>query len=216
MKIFSLMILLSLTALSLAGCSGHNSSTGGTNNNATMNTGSNANSSQVTATNSNAGAETRSNMSLSNSPGRLTTPETFMSEAAAGGIAEIELSTLAKSKAQDAEVKKFAQQMIQDHSNANTELKQLAGKKNITLPTELDPMHKGRKEKLASLSGADFDSEYVQTMVADHEKSVALFQSQANGGTDAEAKAFAAKTLPKLQMHLEMIKGIQSKMKSGK
>jgi putative membrane protein len=50
-------------------------------------------------------------------------------------------------------------------------------------------------------------------MVADHEKSVALFQAQANGGTDAETKAFAAKTLPKLQMHLEMIKGIQGKMK---
>jgi putative membrane protein len=213
MKKLSLMILSGLTALSLAACSGHNSSTGGTNNNATMNTGSNTNSSQTTAANSNPGTMANSNMSLTNSTGRITTPDTFMSEAAAGGLAEVELSTLAKTKAQNAEVKKFAQQMIEDHSNANTELKQLAAKKNITLPTELDPMHKGIKEKLASLSGADFDSEYVQAMVADHEKSVSLFQSQANGGTDADAKAFAAKTLPKLQMHLNMIKGIQSKMK---
>ena len=128
-------------------------------------------------------------------------------------MAEVELSTLAKSKAKDAEVKKFAQQMIEDHSNANTELKQLAGKKNITLPTELDAMHKGIKDKLSSLSGAEFDKEYVNAMVADHEKSVNLFKTQADAGTDADAKAFAAKTLPKLQMHLDMIKGIQGKMK---
>ena len=213
MKIFSLMVFLILAGLSLAGCSENNSSTRGTNNNATMN-GTGSNSNQATVMNSNSTTGTmNSNTSTTNSTGRITAPEAFMTEAAQGGMAEVELSTVAKTKAQNAEVKKFAQQMIEDHSNANTELKQLAGKKNITLPTELDATHKGIKDKLSSLSGADFDTEYVNAMVADHEKSVALFKSQADSGTDAETKAFAAKTLPKLQMHLDMIKGIQGKMK---
>ncbi len=213
MKIFSLVVFFSLAGLSLAGCSENNSSTRGTNNNATMN-GAGSNSNQATVMNSNSNAGTmNSNMSATNATGRMPAPEAFMTEAAQGGLAEVELSTVAKTKAQNAEVKKFAQQMIEDHSNANAELKQLAGKKNVTLPTEPDATHKGIKDKLSSLSGADFDTEYVNTMVADHEKSVALFKSQAETGTDAETKAFAAKTLPKLQMHLNMIKGIQSKMK---
>jgi putative membrane protein len=136
-----------------------------------------------------------------------------MTEAAKGGMAEVQLSTLATTKAQNADVKKFAQQMIQDHTNANAELKQLAGKKNVTLPTDLDAEHKALKDKLSGLSGAEFDKEYVNAMVADHEKSVNLFKTQADGGTDAEAKAFAAKTLPKLQGHLDMVKGMQGKMK---
>lgn len=214
MKKFSLMILLAVGGLGLAACGGNNSSTGGTNNNTRMNTAAtNTNSNQAMVVNSNAAPTTNSNMGAMNSTGSTTAPEGFMTEAARGGMAEVELSQLAVSKAQNAEVKKFAQQMIEDHSNANTELKSLAGKKNVTLPTDLDAAHKAIKDKLAGLSGAAFDKEYVNAMVADHEKSVALFQSQASGGTDADAKAFAAKTLPKLQMHLEMIKGIQGKMK---
>jgi len=143
----------------------------------------------------------------------MTAPDGFMTEAAKGGMAEVELSRVATTKSQNAEVKKFANQMIQDHTNANTELKQLAGKKTVTLPTDLDAEHKALKDKLSGLSGAEFDREYVNAMVADHEKSVNLFKTQADGGTDADAKAFAAKTLPKLQAHLDMIKGMQGKMK---
>jgi putative membrane protein len=177
---------------------------------------SNANSNQAVVINSNAnvtGSNMNSNMSMSNSMSGMTAPNSFMTEAAKGGIAEVELSRVATTKAQNAEVKKFAQQMIQDHTNANAELKQLAGKKNITLPTELDAEHKALKDRLSSLSGAEFDKAYINAMVSDHEKTVNLFKTQADGGTDAETRAFAAKTLPKLQGHLDMVKGIQGKMK---
>jgi len=156
---------------------------------------------------------TGSNMSMSNSMSGMTAPNGFMTEAAKGGMAEVELSRLATTKAQNAEVKKFAQKMIEDHTNANTELKQLAGKKNVTLPTELDAEHKALKDRLSSLSGAEFDKAYINAMVSDHEKTVNLFKTQADGGTDAETRAFAAKTLPKLQGHLDMIKGIESNKK---
>ena len=216
MKNFSAMILLSLTVLGLTGCPASTNTVANNANSRTNTMVSNANSNQGMMVNSNGnmtGSNMNSNMNMSNSMSGMTAPEGFMTEAAKGGMAEVELSRVAATKSQNAEVKKFANQMIQDHTNANAELKQLAGKKNVTLPTELDAPHKAIKDKLSGLSGADFDKEYVNAMVTDHEKSVALFQSQSNGGTDADAKAFAAKTLPKLQMHLDMIKGMQGKMK---
>jgi len=216
MKIFSATILLSLTVLGLAGCSGDDSSARGSNANTAARI--NAVASNANSTNSNVATMINSNMANANgkaidSTENMTAPDGFMTEAAKGGMAEVQLSTLATTKAQNADVKKFAQQMIQDHTNANAELKQLAGKKNVALPTDLDAEHKDIKDKLSGLSGAEFDKEYVSAMVADHEKSVNLFKTQADSGTDAETRAFAAKTLPKLQMHLDMIKGMQSKMK---
>ena len=142
-----------------------------------------------------------------------TGDDNFMTKAAQGGMAEVELGRLAASKAQNAEVKKYAQMMIEDHTNANTELKSLATKKSVTLPTEVNAEQKATMEKLKALSGADFDKAYVETMVSDHKKTVDLFQTESTGGTDADAKAFASKTLPTLKKHLEMIQEIQSKMK---
>jgi putative membrane protein len=218
MKFFLAMSLLSITVLGLVSCSssGTNTVTTTTTNSKADTANSNANSNQATVINSNtntSGSNMNSNMSMSNSMSGMTAPEGFMMEAARGGMAEVELSRVATTKSQNAEVKKFANQMIQDHTNANAELKQLAGKKNVTLPADLDAEHKALKDKLSGLSGAEFDKEYVNAMLADHEKSVNLFKAQADGGTDADAKAFAAKTLPKLQGHLDMVKGMQSKMK---
>jgi putative membrane protein len=137
----------------------------------------------------------------------------FWSEAAIGGMAEVELGKLAAQKAKNADVKKFAQMMVTDHSKANDELKSLAQKKNITLPTALDSAHRADVDELKSESQEDFDKEYVEMMVDDHEKDVAFFQRQADTGTDPDAKAFAAKTLPVLKKHLDAIKAIQAKMK---
>lgn len=137
----------------------------------------------------------------------------FMKEAAVGGMAEVEMGRLAASKATSPDVKKFGQMMVEDHSKANEELKALAAKKNVTLPTDLDQDHKSTMEELRGKSGADFDSDYVEEMVDDHEEDVAAFEKQAQSATDPDVKAWAAKTLPVLKKHLEAIKSIQAKMK---
>ena len=137
----------------------------------------------------------------------------FMTEAANGGMAEVELGKLAASKAANAEVKKFAQMMVDDHSKANAELKTLAGTKNVTLPAEPDAAKKSTMDSLKALTGADFDNAYVKEMVEDHEKDVAKFEEESKTASDPDVKAFAAKTLPTLKLHLEAIKAIQAKMK---
>ena len=136
----------------------------------------------------------------------------FMNDAAPGEMAEVELGKLAVSKAQNAEVKAFAQKMVEDHSKAGDELKQLAAQKKVMLPPEVMPTHKELMAKLSKLSGTEFDKGYVQAMVADHEKDVAAFENVSKTAADADVKAFAAKTLPTLKMHLEMIKALAEKM----
>ncbi|HEV7699973.1 MAG TPA: DUF4142 domain-containing protein [Pyrinomonadaceae bacterium] len=153
---------------------------------------------------------------VANTASSLTTPspESFMKDAAEGGMAEVEMGKLAASKAKDPEVKKFGQMMVTDHTAANNELKALAAKKNIQLPAD-SGSHKSDMDDLSKETGADFDKDYVEMMVDDHEADVAKFQKMADNASDPEVKAFAAKTLPTLKKHLDAIKAIQAKMNGG-
>src|SRR5690349_5799966 len=82
---------------------------------------------------------------------------TFVEKAASGGMAEVKMGKLAVDKGTSPTVKQFGQKMVDDHSKANDELKSIASKKNLTLPTEVDSKHQAAYDKLAKLSGSDFD-----------------------------------------------------------
>jgi putative membrane protein len=139
-------------------------------------------------------------------------PHQFATEAAIGNMAEVELGRMAASKATNADVKKFGQRMVDDHGKALDELKSVAGKENIQLPTEVDAKHKAVSDRLSKLSGAEFDKAYVKEMVKDHDTDVKLFERESQHGTNAAIKDYAGKTLPTLQEHQRMIKEIDSKM----
>ena len=128
----------------------------------------------------------------------------FATNAAQGGMAEVELGRLATQRAGDVSVREFGARMVADHSRANSELKSIAGQKGIQLPTELNSEQKSEMEKLSKMSGAEFDKEYMSAMLKDHETDVKDFDTQAKEGNDPEIKAFAGKTLPTLQQHLQM------------
>jgi len=139
----------------------------------------------------------------------------FVEEAASGGMAEVEAGKLAQSKASAAPVKAFAQQMVADHTKANDQLKQIALGKGITLPTAPDRSHSRDLEKAGKLQGADFDREYMKMMVADHKKTVSLFEKEAKSGKDAELKSFASTMLPDLQKHLQMAQSTEAEVKKS-
>jgi len=137
----------------------------------------------------------------------------FVSKAGMGGLAEVQMGNLAASKASSLDVKNFGQRMVTDHSKANEELQQLATAKGLALPTELAGEHKDMFDHLSSLSGADFDKQYMKHMVEDHEKDVAEFDKQSTTGQDSDLKAWAAKTLPTLKEHLQLAKTVSSKLR---
>ena len=128
----------------------------------------------------------------------------FATDAAQGGMAEVELGRLATQRAGDASVREFGARMVADHTRANTELKSVAANKGIQLPGDMTSDQKSEVDKLSKMSGAEFDKEYMSTMVKDHQDDVKEFQTQSQSGNDADIKAFAAKVLPTLQQHLSM------------
>jgi putative membrane protein len=130
-------------------------------------------------------------------------PATFVKKAALGGMTEVAASKLAVTKAQDPEVRSFAQKMVTDHTAANEELKSLAEKKGWMVPTSLDAKHEAIVQKLSSKSGADFDAAYSKQMMKDHEKTVSLFKG-ATRSSDTDLAAWAQKTLPKLEQHEQL------------
>jgi len=142
--------------------------------------------------------------------------KTFVQKAAIGGLAEVEMGKLAQQKAGSDQVKQFGTRMVDDHSKANDELKQVASSKGIALPSDLDAKHKGKMAKLEKLSGAQFDRAYMDDMVADHKEDVSEFQKQAKSGSDADIKGFASKTLPTLQEHLTLAESTDKAVKGGK
>jgi putative membrane protein len=127
----------------------------------------------------------------------------FVAKIGEVGMAEVELGKLALQKTQRDDVKKFAQQMVDDHSKAGAELKAIAMRKNITMPMDLDAEHKALRDRLSKLSGAAFDQAYMQAMADGHRKVVAQFRNETQSGSDAEVKAWAAKTLPTVETHLK-------------
>lgn len=138
-----------------------------------------------------------------------TSDKKFIEKAAEGGMAEVQLGKLAADKASSDEVKKFGQRMVDDHSKADDQLKQVATSKGVTLPTDLDKSTRREMDKLSKLSGADFDREYMKTMVSDHKKDVSEFKSEASKAKDPDVKQFASSTLPTLEEHLTLAQSTQ-------
>ena len=169
-----------------------------------------------------------------------STDEKFIKDVCKGNHIEAQMGKLGVQKAQNPQVKQFAQKLADDHSKANTELKQLASSKGITLPEppariadiadetdstrvrekeEADPSRakehaefKREWQKLESASGTEFDRQFVSMAVKCHEKGVKEFERTSQGTGDAEVKAYAAKTLPTLQEHLRTAQSLQSQV----
>jgi putative membrane protein len=145
-----------------------------------------------------------------------TSPDhAFAMKAARGGMAEVEFGRIAAQNGGDESVKQFGQKMVDDHSKANDELKEIASTKGIPLPGAPDAKDQKTADKLQKMSGAEFDKAYMKDMVSDHKKDVAEFEREARSGRDPELKAFAEKTLPTLRQHLQMAEDAAAKVGAG-
>ena len=138
---------------------------------------------------------------------------TFMMEAASGGMMEVELGRIASQSASHERVKSFGNMMVQDHTNANNELKALASGKNVMLPDSMMTKHREHLEMMRNKTGKEFDRAYMNMMVQDHNEDISKFQNASNTAQDADLKGFASKTRPVLQKHLDSAKAINAAVK---
>ena len=138
----------------------------------------------------------------------------FLTQAASNGMFEVEASRIAQKQATNPEVKKFAQMMVTDHTAANKELMALAQKKAITLPDSMGDAHMDHMQELRGQKGAEFDRAYMEKMETTHNEAVSLFEDASEDMEDADVKAFATKTLPKLREHHESARKLNETVKN--
>jgi putative membrane protein len=120
---------------------------------------------------------------------------------------EITISQAVMDHLTNADLKGFAQQMISDHTAANTALLALAQQKGVEVPTKDESSLSDEWSKKTD----GVDNEYVKEMVSDHEDAVKLFE-KASSSSDPDIAAFAQKTLPTLQHHLSMAQDLKAKI----
>jgi len=143
-----------------------------------------------------------------------STDKKFIEQTAEGGMTEVRLAELALKNAASADVKEFAQHMVDDHSKANAELKELAERKQVAISDDINAEHKRLEEKLTGMSGETFDREFMKIMVADHKKTVSAFEKTASAkSSDPDLKAWANTTLPTLRHHLGMAESTNKALK---
>ncbi|MDQ3682612.1 MAG: DUF4142 domain-containing protein [Bacteroidota bacterium] len=133
----------------------------------------------------------------------------FVMKAASGGMMEVEASQIAQQNAGHARVKAFADMMVQDHTNANNELKGFASSRGLTIPQDsLMTKHKSMLDEMRKMTGKAFDKHYISMMVKDHNKDISEFEKASNNAKDADLKAWAAKTLPALKKHKDTLQAL--------
>jgi predicted outer membrane protein len=97
-------------------------------------------------------------------------------------LAEVQLGNTASEKTLNADVRAFGQMMAREHTQANSELKQIASQLHIQPPTQMDKKHSQLWSKLSELNGGDFDREYMNAMVMGHEEVLAKLRARADAG----------------------------------
>jgi putative membrane protein len=130
----------------------------------------------------------------------------FIEDAAEDGQTEVALADLGIAKAQNPQLKSFAQQMKQDHQQANTKLTQIA--QNLGVQVTPSDRKESEIKRFQKLNGADFDKEFAAQQLKDHQKDIKRFEKAAQDLTNPELKQFASETLPVLERHLQHVASI--------
>jgi putative membrane protein len=139
----------------------------------------------------------------------------FVTKAADSGMAELSLAQLAAQRATNSEVRSFAQKLVEDHSKVNSELMGIAGQKNVNI--DKDDGKDRYYNRLSKKSGSEFDQEFVEHMIDEHEKDVRLFEKASTDAKDPEVRSFAAKHVDHLRDHLRQAQSLrQTVMPTGR
>ncbi|MGZ6017944.1 MAG: DUF4142 domain-containing protein [Phenylobacterium sp.] len=137
----------------------------------------------------------------------------FVSNASQSDMYEIQAAKIAETRSKNPDIKAFAKMMVKDHTATSAAMGPLAKAAGQTPADKLDDRRSGFIDHLNKASDADFDKVYVDQQVAAHKEALDLMNGYAKDGSDAGLKGAAAKTAPKVQMHLDKIAAIQSAMK---
>lgn len=138
--------------------------------------------------------------------------QTFVRQAAQANQMEVELAKMAQDKAQNQQVKEFAEQLEQDHSQALEELRRIGNQANLDLDTT-PAAEKASMDAMQKASGRAFDPQFVEHMIDEHKKDISAFERQQDSAT-GELRAFIQKTLPVMRQHLQRAESLRKEVGS--
>ncbi|WP_120992994.1 DUF4142 domain-containing protein [Stutzerimonas urumqiensis] len=141
----------------------------------------------------------------------LAQAESFVDQASAKGIAEIETAKMALDKSQAEDIRTFAQRMIDDHTQSNQKLAKLAQEKNLEMSDQATLMDMAKAMILKLRDGEDFNAAYANNQVVAHEQTIELYREYVQNAENPDLVTFAETMLPKLEEHLQMAKALQAK-----
>lgn len=136
----------------------------------------------------------------------------FSKEAAQGGMMEVQLGQIAMKNGGSQAVKGFGKMMVDDHTQINNQLKDLASRKNVDIPTSVSDDQQKDIDKLSKETGKEFDKDYVKMMIKDHKDDIDAFKKAGDKISDSDYKSFIQNTVPTLQKHLNAIQEIDKNM----
>ena len=161
------------------------------------------------------GAGCSSNQSMSDLGGKpsaevMKSDNIFFKKITVANMTEIDSSKIALDQSQDVALKNFAQQMISDHTDAESKVAALAAEKGVELPTKIDDDHQKMIDNLKAKSGTDFNKAYIDLQVAAHKEAIDFDNDEVNNGSDPDVRKLASHLQNTLNMHLRMAEDLQS------
>jgi putative membrane protein len=135
-------------------------------------------------------------------------------------LMEIELGKMAAQKASSGEVRAYADQLVQDHTNVDRMVVDMAQESGTNLKNGAEAhqaiRHESAREKelerkLKSAQGADFDRLFLRETSADHDKLIAKLQQEKQDTSDAELETLIEKVIPVLEQHRELAQILMKK-----
>jgi putative membrane protein len=166
----------------------------------------------TTMNNNMSGSDTmnrNNNMSANANNNTSNKDENFVQDVIQSNAKEIAWLNAGIAKGTDKQLKSDAKMMLADHKKMDGELRAYATKKNISMPN-IDTSDVANKN---DKSGKDWDKDWADKMVDEHQKLVDKFQDKNNKLEDEELKGMVAKNLPTIVKHLEKAKQLQTKLK---
>ena len=140
----------------------------------------------------------------------------FLKEAAIYNKMEIQIGLLAQERVSDAEIKAFANKLVDYHKINGSKLANIASEKGIPYTEELSSHCKDDIAKLFKLKGFLFEKSYLNLVEENHRKSIAVYKKAATKSLDSKIRAFAASTIPDLEAHNGSAKLLNRSVRTSK
>ena len=136
----------------------------------------------------------------------------FMMEAAQADLAEIDMAQIALQNSGNGDVKDFANMIKSDHTSSLEDVMELMKDRNLQQPKSIPAELQRDITRMKSLTGGEFDREFINMAVSEHQKAVEMFRDQQSTAQNEDVKKYVEDTLPILEMHLEKAQRLQTKL----